>query len=451
MKTSGTVIDLTDPRMGKMRQPGLQCWLSSSADGLARPDPRKIVSARTRFAKPGAKPETVPSDGSLPKPSEWLEGVRVIDMSSMVAGPVAGRALAEYGAEVLKVEPPRPNHGPRMTCWYGADVNCGKTSLVLDLAESAGLDVFKALIEQADILISNHLPDAMRQLGIGSEQLHEWNPRLLICRVGAFNGPHRGPHDQYAGYDPVLQAASGIMSRYGNPGEPDLHAIASCVDALTGYSGLFGLAMALRKRDETGQGEVIDVSWQPRQALFKYHSPIRMRGGAWNEPSGQLAKGEGPLSGLYKCRDGWVYLGESMNALKHYPGVRTTRRPPEPLCRKQVAKKLAQTTCDAAVQLFQSSGHDTSRVASVSEAWSETAPLPVRRRMRRNVVQGLGEVGSIFPDPVDVDGAKLKELAPAVRPGSSDGDCFPWLEKDILERARHAGAIMDGFHQEFLP
>ena len=451
LKKSGAIIDLKDSRTGDMRQLGLQCWLSSSSDGLARPGPRQIVSTSVRATPSEEQPEPLPANSQLQKPSEWLKGVRVIDMSSMVAGPVAGRALAEYGADVLKVEPPHPNHGPRMTCWYGADVNCGKTSMVLDLSDPAGLDVFKALIEQADILISNHLPDAMRRMGVDTAQLHAWNSRLLICRVGAYNGPHRGPHDQYAGYDPVLQAASGIMTRYGNPGAPDLHAIASCVDALTGFSGLFGVAMALRKRDETGKGDVIDVSLAASASLVQIPFAYAYEGRVWNEPAGQLAKGQGPLSGLYKCQDGWVYLGQSTNGLKHLPMGLKGKRASAPLSREQVAGSVIQMTCDETVQVFRSSGHEACRVTSVTDAWTESAPHPVRRRMRRNDVPGLGQVGSIYPDPVDVDGFKLKELTPAVRPGSNGADCEHWLEKEVLDRAIGAGVIKNGFHQDYLP
>lgn len=264
LRAAGILVEIDDPELGPMVQPGLQTWLSDSPVSGVHPHARRRVSgsAVTWSSASLEKPRTDRTAGlPTPKaPGAWLRGLTVIDMSSMVAGPVAGRTLAEYGARVIKIETPTPNHGPRLTCWYGLDGNKGKESLLLDLKSPQGREVMLRLIERSDVLLTNHTAEAMDALGLSVDEVERANSRLIYCRVGAYNGPRGGPWAGRHGYDPVLQAASGIMTRYGDPDFPELHAIASCVDALTGYSAAFGMALALYRRDQDGAGRCVDAS-----------------------------------------------------------------------------------------------------------------------------------------------------------------------------------------------
>lgn len=315
IETAGIVTTLDDPVLGRMRQPGPQAVMRSQRGSTAAPRARteQVALADARWSERvvgeslGRKPD-VP-------PARWLEGLLVVDLCSMVAGPVAGRVFAEYGARVVKVEPPRPNHGPRLTCWYALDVNQGKESIILDLKTDGGRVALKELIARADVLLTNHSVAAMGALGLDEARVRALNPKLLVCRIGAYNGLSDGPWASRPGYDPVLQAASGIMTRYGDRGHPELHAIASCVDALTGYSAAFGAAVALHAAGREGGGTV-EASLAAAATLVQL--PYAFEGGGIErtEASGQSARGEGEAYRLYRARDGWVFVAATKTVLE---------------------------------------------------------------------------------------------------------------------------------------
>ncbi len=240
-----------------------------------------------------------------------LAGRRVLDLSSMVAGPVCGRTLAEYGAEVIRIDSPRPHHGPRLTCWYGVDVNQGKRSALLDLVSDAGRSLLDRLLTTADVLVHNFSDAACKRLRLRTSDLLAVNPRLVVTHVGAFRGPRAGPFDSRKGYDPVLQAASGIMLRYGGDVGPVHHGIASCVDYLTGYLAAFSTALALLRRAR-GDGSGCEAATSLAQAAQLIQVPFCVadsHGMPVPGARGQWAWGTHPLHRLYQARDGWVFLG----------------------------------------------------------------------------------------------------------------------------------------------
>ncbi len=239
-----------------------------------------------------------------------LAGRLVLDLSSMVAGPVCGRTLAEYGAEVIKIDSPRPHHGPRLTCWYGIDVNQGKRSALLDLGTEAGRPLLDRLLPRADVLVHNFSDAACERLRLRTSDLLAVNPHLVVTHVGAFRGPHAGPFDSRKGYDPVLQAASGIMMRYGGRVGPVHHGIASCVDYLTGYLAALSTALALLRRAR-GDGIGCEAATSLAQAAQLIQLPFCVadeHGELEPGASGQWAWGSHSLHRLYQARDGWVFL-----------------------------------------------------------------------------------------------------------------------------------------------
>ncbi len=249
-----------------------------------------------------------PAGGPVAEPR--LAGRRVLDLSSMVAGPVCARTLAEYGARVIKIDSPRPHHGPRLTCWYGVDVNQGKRSAMLDLESSAGRALLDRLLLQADVLVHNFSDMACARLRLRMSDLLAVNPRLVVTRGGAFRGPNAGPLDSRKGYDPVLQAASGIMVRYGGRAGPVHHGFAACVDYLTGYLAALSTARALL-RGARGEGGGCEAGTSLAQAAQLIQLPFCVtdqHGTPENGVTGQWAWGSDPLNRLYRARDGWVFL-----------------------------------------------------------------------------------------------------------------------------------------------
>ena len=200
-----------------------------------------------------------------------LEGVRVVDVTSSLAGPYCTEILAALGASVVKVEHPERGDEARAwgpPFWEGASVmfyaaNLSKRSLALDFKR--GRDVLLRLVEKADVFIQSLRPGTAQRLGFGAEQLHARNPGLVYCDIGAFG--RAGPLRERPGYDPLLQAFGGIMSVTGETGRPGVRVGTSVVDQGTGMWAALGILAALN----AGGGRTVDVSlFETAVALLPY-------------------------------------------------------------------------------------------------------------------------------------------------------------------------------------
>ena len=306
LKEGGVVTDLADPQYGQTRQAGR--FLSVEGKAIASPElsPRQDAGAEIDWRAPGIEKPT-PAVGEAQ--TAILEGVRVLDLSNVIAGPAAGRTLAEFGAEVIRIDNPAPLAGPRMTMWFGLDVNQGKRAVILDLKSEAGRAAFARLVESADVVLHNFLDRSAESLGISHDQLAAINPAIISCQISAWGGPDGGPLKDDPAFDPVLQAATGIMSRFDSPDAPVMHAVASCVDYITGFTATLGIAQALLARDLGRGGAAVRTSLAMGAQLVQFPFMIDHDGvtqGA--EPSGQDALGEGAHCRLYQASDGWAFV-----------------------------------------------------------------------------------------------------------------------------------------------
>jgi crotonobetainyl-CoA:carnitine CoA-transferase CaiB-like acyl-CoA transferase len=194
-----------------------------------------------------------------------LAGARVVDVTSSLAGPTATQLLAALGADVVKVEPLAGDHartwGPPFLDGEGAmflAANTGKRSLAVDLGDERGREVVLRLADGADVFVQSLRPGAAERHGLGADELRAHNPRLVYCSIGAFGS--RGPLSAQPGYDPLLQAASGIMSVTGEDGRPPVRVGVSLVDLGTGVWAALGVLAALYERERTGAGRTLEVS-----------------------------------------------------------------------------------------------------------------------------------------------------------------------------------------------
>ena len=286
---------------------------AGSAQYAAAADAQRAATEAHHAADtaPGAAAATAaggPQAGAADTPI--LDGITVLDLSTVLAGPCAARTLAEYGAEVIKIDSPDPYFSPRTTCWSPIEVSQGKRSLILDLKQAAGREIFHELVERADVIVHNFRPGVAERLGIDYPTITRRNPEIVYLSLTAFNGPLPGPWMNLAGFDPVLQAASGIMLRYGGKEQkPELHGYASCIDYLTGYSGALGVALALLQRRLRGGGDLVLTSLaqsaQLVQAPFLWATAAHAPG---SEPHGTELQGEHALQRLYRAQDGWLFL-----------------------------------------------------------------------------------------------------------------------------------------------
>lgn len=194
-----------------------------------------------------------------------LDGLRVIDMAQVMAGPFCCMLLGDMGADVIKVEPPGGETTRQMEFELAPGVsgpflavNRNKRGITLDLKRPEAVAVLKRLVETADVLVENYRPGVARRLGIDYDTLRSVNPRLIYCSISGFG--QTGPYASRGGYDLIAQGMSGIMSATGSPDGPPVKVGVPITDLGAGLFGVFGILCALRARRATGRGQLVDTS-----------------------------------------------------------------------------------------------------------------------------------------------------------------------------------------------
>ena len=195
-----------------------------------------------------------------------LDGLKVVDLTRVLAGPFCTMLLGDMGADVIKVE--EPEHGDDSRGWapfiadgwssYFIGVNRNKRSLALNLKSPDGPEVLRRLAKWADVIVENFRPGALERLGVGYAQLSALNSRLIFASVTGYG--HTGPRSDLAGYDPVLQAEAGLMSITGPADGPPSRVGVAMTDYLAGQFMFSSILLALRDRDRTGSGQAIDIA-----------------------------------------------------------------------------------------------------------------------------------------------------------------------------------------------
>jgi len=240
-----------------------------------------------------------------------LDGVRVLELGSLLAGPFAGALLAGFGAEVIKIEPPEgdPIRGWRLldedgTSLWWRSLARGKKSVVLDLREERGRELARRLAARSDVLIENFRPGTLERWGLGPDRLWEANPGLVVVRVSGFG--QTGAKAHRPGYASVCEAEGGLRYLTGHPGEVPVRANLSLGDSLAGLHAAFGALLALRARDRdpARRGQVVDVGIVDSVFhLLESTLPEYDRLGVVRQPSGATITGIVP-SNVYPCAGG---------------------------------------------------------------------------------------------------------------------------------------------------
>src|SRR3954464_15700566 len=249
-----------------------------------------------------------------------FEGIRVIDVTHVLAGPFAAYQLAVLGADVIKVEHP---DDPDQSRGAGTDkvLNrrhmgtsfltqaSNKRSITLDLKQEADRDILKKLVATADLFVENYRPGAFEALGLGYEALAAINPRLIYASFSAFG--QNGPRGEQTAYDHVIQATSGIMAMTGTKDVYPVKFGAPAIDYATGMTGAFALSAALFQRERTGKGQGIDMAMlDVAMTLMGSHMSGYLRNGAHPKPHGN--RHPHATNGAFQTKDGnLVMLGAS--------------------------------------------------------------------------------------------------------------------------------------------
>jgi crotonobetainyl-CoA:carnitine CoA-transferase CaiB-like acyl-CoA transferase len=195
-----------------------------------------------------------------------LDGLNVVDLTRVLAGPYCTMLLGDMGANVIKVE--EPNLGDDVRTWapfltgdwstFFMGVNRSKRSITLDLKTPAGIDVFRRLLSWADVLVENFRPHSLAKLGFGYPDVSRLNPKLVYCSISGYG--QTGPRRHLAGMDPMIQAETGVMDLTGFPDGPPTRIPFAITDYLAGLYAHAGVLLALRERDRTGVGQHVDIA-----------------------------------------------------------------------------------------------------------------------------------------------------------------------------------------------
>jgi len=240
-----------------------------------------------------------------------LEGIRVLDFSTLLPGPLATLLLAEAGAEVIKIE--RPQRGDEMRSYapkFGADsvnfalLNRGKRSIAIDLKDKNAVGKLKPLIESADVVVEQFRPGVMDRLGLGYEALSRMNPRIIYCAITGY-GQH-GPRADVAAHDLNYVAEAGMLAlAAGADGAPVLPAALVADIGGGSYPAVINILLALRSRDATGKGCKLDIAMADNLFAFMYWAlGSGLTAGQWPTPGGDLVTGGSPRYNVYRTRDG---------------------------------------------------------------------------------------------------------------------------------------------------
>ena len=254
-----------------------------------------------------------------------LAGLKVVELGQLIAGPFAAKTLADFGAEVIKIEPPAIGEGPGgdplrqwrllhdgTSVWWQVQSR-NKMSVALDLKDAASRDIVRDLIAQADVLVENFKPGVMEAWGLGYDVLSAANPGLVMLRISGYG--QTGPYKDRPGFGVVAEAMGGLRHLTAEPGRVPVRVGVSIGDTLASLHGVIGILMALQHRhasvsDEApkGRGQVIDVAlyeavFNCMESLLPEYSAF----GAVREPAGSALPGIAP-SNAYPCADGWVLV-----------------------------------------------------------------------------------------------------------------------------------------------
>jgi crotonobetainyl-CoA:carnitine CoA-transferase CaiB-like acyl-CoA transferase len=463
---SGLVLEVEDAHHGSMRQMGNVIWLADDPAATmkrsgptpddARPRLDAILSEEPRLSV------TATTTGG------WLDGVKVLDLTNVIAGPTIGSTLARFGADVTLVQPVEPTVDPWNAVVFGLHAHRGKKSVLLDLKTPAGQEAFYKLVAHSHVLTLNCTDEQREHLGLSQERLDDLNPDLVVVQLDAFGGPNRGPKSDHLGYDDLAQAATGVMLRFGGGMDtPEEHAHFGTIDVLAGLCGAAALAAARESHRKSGRATIARTSLAAAGNLIQAEFMYDYEGRApFDEPSGREVLGAGPFYRCYQAADGWVFFAapnERHTALQRVPELADLAGLDDPELEQRLIERFKDHPCSHWVDALT---HGSSTVVPLStlSATRDTATqlgstgnIDLREatfRVIRHDQHPMGRwIDLVAPNTIRPRTARISVPGPMPRYGEHTRSILQRMgySPDTVEKMMEAGAASDAWDGRFLP
>ncbi len=462
---SGLIVRRDDPELGDLLSIGPVSWLTDAADIAIQQKPVRNCSVDEAMSvfSTNNSPE---AGSSSPHGQYWLSGINILDMTNVIAGPTIASFLSRFGAHVVKLDPTKSTFDPWNTIVFGMQAGRGKESLLANIKTPEGKKIFRRLLEWADVITINAVDRQVEELGLDEESLKRINPRAILCQVDAFGGPRRGPMSDHLGYDDTVQAATGVMIRFGGSREtPEEHAHFGTIDVLGGFCAAMAAAAALVRREKTGQlgrarsslmaaGELI-------QLPFMYDHPNRA---PFNEPSGRHVLGTGACNRFYKASDEWFFLAcadetelNRLVVLPEFEGITAT-------VDKEafMEKSFAALTIEDCVNLLTDMDIGAVRPSSIAQLrdiyTEQEETLNCRKGgsyqfVRHNIAGADRWVELFGPCAIRPGSGQIKAYPPAEKYGASTRKVLHMLGYDepLIDSLIASGVVSESWCKDYLP
>lgn len=463
--TAGLVVEVTDREYGVMKQPGPVAWLEGCAEPMLKPVSRRDVTFDEALATLQERPiPTLPAP-KLDGQSGWLDGVKILDLTNVIAGPHSTSFLGRFGADVIKLDPAVPNYDPWNTVVFGLSSARGKESILVDLNTADGREVFNRLVREVDVIVMNAPDRQLAPLGLDEASLQAVNPGVIFCQLDCFGGPRRGPRTDYLGYDDLIQATTGIMLRFGGGMQtPEEHAHVGTIDVMCGFAAALGVATALYRKHRSGEALRARTSLAALgnlvQIPFCYDYAGRR---PFDEPSGRDAVGYSELSRFYRTADGWIYLDADESDLDKFGAIAELAGVASATDREaflgQAIGRMASATLQERLQAANIAAAAPDNIDNLRQRYSRAADGQPGTSIGSYAFSVYGDHPS---------GHRITQLDPyAIRPRVSRIRALPPAEKfgastrKVLERLGYSaeqirtlldiGAISESWSDEYLP
>jgi crotonobetainyl-CoA:carnitine CoA-transferase CaiB-like acyl-CoA transferase len=432
---SDIIADFDDPELGRFCGPGINVRLADTPGAVRKP--RSLPDAD----RASVLQDLARAPAALPAPTEQdlrsaLQGVRVLDLCIILAGPTCGRTLAEFGADVIKIDSPHRNPVSSHN-----DINRGKRSLLLDLKTREGLAIFWKLVDQADVILQNYRMGVAESLGIGYEQIKARRPGIVYCSLNTFG--QYGPYATRPGHESIAQAMSGMMVRYGSE-KPALAPFAAN-DYGTGLMGAYAISLALFHRQHSGRGQHVDTALAFTATMLQSGLLQSYPGKQWDEPHGQEALGHHALYRLYQAADGWFFLAAQPGQLAGCAVLADLASLQGPALAQALEQRLAARPADEWVKLLTAAGIGAHRVVSDMVGLLQDPLVKARGLSVTREHDDIGPVTTTAPGP-RLSRTPVQVGRPAPRPGSDAREVLReiGMKADYDRLVRERVIVVDG-------